>query len=78
MWRDYPFSQINKTTERAVGVGVGGDRERGWGGGQKLKRGGRQCRGNLHKIGGSANYGDSLKMGTGKTKRFSNFLRYDG
>ena len=26
---DHPFSQRNKTTERAVGVGVGGDRE-GW------------------------------------------------
>ena len=27
IWRDHPFSQRNKTTERAVGVGVGGDRE---------------------------------------------------
>ena len=32
MWRDHPFSQISKTTEIAVGVGVGRDREggRGW------------------------------------------------
>ena len=27
MWHDYPFSQRNKTTGRAVGVGFGGDRE---------------------------------------------------
>ena len=32
MWHDHPFSQRSKTTERAVGVGVGGDREEegGW------------------------------------------------
>ena len=29
MWRNNPFSQRNKTIERAVGVGVGGDRG-GW------------------------------------------------
>ena len=29
MWRDHPLSQENKTTERAVGVGIGGNRERG-------------------------------------------------
>ena len=29
MWRDHPFSQKNKTTEIAVGVGVRGDRECG-------------------------------------------------
>ena len=29
MWWDHPFSQRNKTTERTVGVGVGGDREGG-------------------------------------------------
>ena len=29
MWRDHPFSQRNITTEGAVGVGVGGDREVG-------------------------------------------------
>ena len=38
MWRDHPFGQRNKTTERAVGVGVGGDR--GGGIGQNLKKGG--------------------------------------
>ena len=26
MWRDKPFSQRDKTTERTVGVGVGGER----------------------------------------------------
>ena len=29
MWRDHPFSQRNMAIERAVGVGVGGDREVG-------------------------------------------------
>ena len=29
MWWDHPFGQRNKTTERAVGVRVGGDRG-GW------------------------------------------------
>ena len=29
MWRDHPFSQRNITTEGAVGVGIGGDREVG-------------------------------------------------
>ena len=36
--RDHPFSQRNRTTERTVGVGVGGDREVGWGDGQNLKK----------------------------------------
>ena len=27
MWHNHPFSQRNKTTERAVGVGVGGNME---------------------------------------------------
>ena len=31
MWHDHPFSQRNKTTERAVGEGLGEDRERGVG-----------------------------------------------
>ena len=31
MWRDHPFSQRSMTTERAMGVGVGGDREVGEG-----------------------------------------------
>ena len=30
MWHNHPFSQRNKTTERTLGVGVGGHRE--WGG----------------------------------------------
>ena len=39
MWRDHPFRQRNKTSERAVGVRVGGDRERGGGGvGPNLKK----------------------------------------
>ena len=35
MWSDHLFSQRNKTAERAVGLGVGGDRE-GRGGLDKL------------------------------------------
>ena len=31
MWRDHPFSQRNRTIERAVGVGVGRDKEVGGG-----------------------------------------------
>ena len=38
MWRDHPFSQRNKTTERAVGVWVGDDKEEG--GWTKFKKGG--------------------------------------
>ena len=34
MWHDHPFSQRNKTPERAVDVGVRGDTERGGGGGR--------------------------------------------
>ena len=33
MWRDHPFSQRNKATEWAVGVGVGDKREVMGGGG---------------------------------------------
>ena len=42
MWHDCPFSWRNKTTEWAVGVGIGDNREMGGGGGsgQKLKEGG--------------------------------------
>ena len=40
MWYNHPFGQRNKTTERAVGVGVGSDR--GEGVGQNLKKGGWQ------------------------------------
>ena len=32
MWHDHPFSQRSKTTEKAVGVGLGVDRKEGWGG----------------------------------------------
>ena len=40
MWRDHPFSQRNRTTEKTVGVGFGGDRKVGGGEvGQNLKRG---------------------------------------
>ena len=35
MWRNYPFSQRNKITKRAVGVDVGGDGDGG--NGQNLK-----------------------------------------
>ena len=44
MWRDHPFSQRNKATEWAVGVGVGDKREvmgGGGEGGQNLKKEGR-------------------------------------
>ena len=53
MWRDHPFSQRNKTTERAVGVGVGVSMVAGVG--QNLKkrdRGGGVGNIGLHKIGG--------------------------
>ena len=37
---DHLFSQRSRITEKTVGVGVGGDREVGWGWvGQKLKKG---------------------------------------
>ena len=39
MWRDHPFSQINKTTERAVGWGLEATGKEG-GVGQNLKKGG--------------------------------------
>ena len=44
MWRDHPFNQRNMTTERAVRLGVVGDREVGAGVDKiiKKKRGGRQ------------------------------------
>ena len=46
MWRDHPFSQRNRTTERIVVVGAGGDRKvgGGWGGARDLKKWGRQYR----------------------------------
>ena len=51
MWHDHPFSKRNKTTERAVGVGVEHNRKEG---GHLKKGGGRQYGGGLHKIGGLA------------------------
>ena len=49
MWHDHPFSQRNKTTERALGLWVGGNRKGGW---TQFKKGGRQYRWDLHEIGG--------------------------
>ena len=39
MWHDHPSSQRNRTTEKTVGVGFGGDRKVGGEVGQNLKRG---------------------------------------
>ena len=52
MWHGHPFSQGRRTTERTMGVGIGGNREmwRRWGR-QNLKKRGRQCRVGLLKIG---------------------------
>ena len=44
------IQQKKQTTERAVGVGFGGNRERGFG--QILKKEGVRNIGGLHKIGG--------------------------
>ena len=59
MWCNHPFSQRNKTIERAVGVVVGEDRKgrkKGGGGGggdgQNLKKGGRQYERVYIKLGG--------------------------
>ena len=49
MWHDYLLGQRNKTTERSMGVQVGGNR--GVGVGQNLKKKGGQY-GCLYKIGG--------------------------
>ena len=53
-WYNCPFSQRNKTTERAVGVGVGGCREvRGGGGdGPNFKKREYTLWGGLCKVGG--------------------------
>ena len=49
MWHDHPFSQKNKTTERAAWLGVGGCPPNG----QNLKKGGcRHNRKGPYKIGG--------------------------
>ena len=37
MWQDHPFGQRSKTTERAMGLGVGG-KTGGGGVGQNLKK----------------------------------------
>ena len=41
MWRDHPFSQRNRTTERTVGLGFESDKEVGGDGGikQNFKKG---------------------------------------
>ena len=61
MWRDHPIQPKEQTTERAVGVVVGADREvEGWGWTKFEKEGeGQAIIGGLHKIPGqhpSANY----------------------
>ena len=50
MWRDHPFSQRNRTTERTVAVEVGGGREVGERGLDKFEKGGR----GVSNIGGSS------------------------
>ena len=45
MWHDHPFSQRNGTTERRVGVGVGGDIEVGGWVDKIWKRWGQQYKG---------------------------------
>ena len=62
MWHDHPSSQRNKTTKRAVGVEVGG---KGGGGGQNLKKGGRQYRGNFTSF-PTASYSEKLRQFPGK------------
>ena len=52
LWCNHPFGQRNKATERAVRVGVGGNRGGGW---TKFEKGGRVGNmgwggGGLHKI----------------------------
>ena len=50
MWNDHPFSQRNRTTQRTVGVEIGGKKEvEGGGGGQNLEV--SNIGGGLHKIG---------------------------
>ena len=53
MWRDHPFSQKNRTIERTVRVGDGGDREVCVyvGGGTKFEKRGFKIYEVLHKIG---------------------------
>ena len=40
MWHDHPLSQGNMTTERTMGLGVGGDNKMEGGGGGGGRRGG--------------------------------------
>ena len=42
MWRDDPFIQRNRTIERTLGVGVGGDMELGGGEWTKFEKKGRR------------------------------------
>ena len=53
MWRDHPFNQRNMTTERAVRLGVVGDREVGAGVDKIIKKRGGVDNG-LNKIAGLA------------------------
>ena len=52
MWRDHPFNQSNMTAERALGLGVAGDREVGAGVDKIIKKGGVDN--GLNKIAGLA------------------------
>ena len=51
MRHNHSFSQRNNATEKAMGVGVGGDREERGGVGQNLKKGEQAIQGRFHKIG---------------------------
>ena len=62
MWHNHLFSQRNKTAERAVGLGVGGDREgRGL---DKLwkRRAGNEGGGGLHKVRGLGDLGPLFQL----------------
>ena len=76
MWHDHPFSQRNRTTERSVGVRVGGDREIGGGEGveQNLEKGEGlgNIGGALQKIGVSAPLCQHCK----ETSKISHPLHY--
>ena len=63
MWPDHLFSQRNKTAERAVGLGAGGDREGGGGGGgTNLEEGGQAMKGGLHKVGRLGDLGPLFQL----------------
>ena len=61
MWPDHLFSQRNKTAERAVGLGVGGDREgrEGW---TNFEEVGQAMKGGLHKVGGLGDLGPLFQL----------------